>query len=107
MFDQVRVAPDDQDAFRFLWWPDGDLNQQPVDHRMEVHLFGAKASPSCCNFALKRAAEDNKGQFPEEVDRTVERKLYVNDCLKSVKSAKNAVQFMHQLRSIVSKGGFR
>ena len=107
MFHQVRVPPDDQDAFRFLWWPDGDLNQQPVDHRMEVHLFGATSSPSCCNFALKRTAEDNKGEFPEEVVRTVKRNFYVDDCLKSVKSAKNAVEFVHQLRSILSKGGFR
>ena len=107
MFHQVGVPPDDQDAFRFLWWPDGNLNQQPVEHRMEVHLFGATSSPSCCNFALKRTAEDNKGEFPEEVVRTVKRNFYVDDCLKSVKSAKDAVEFMHQLRSILSKGGFR
>ena len=31
MFHQVRVPPDYQVAFRFLWWLDGDLNQQPVD----------------------------------------------------------------------------
>ena len=103
MFHQVRVPPDYQDALRFLWWLDGDLNQQPVDHHMEVHLFGATSSPSCCNFALKRTAEDNKGQFPEEVVRTVKRNFYVDDCLKSVKSAKNAVEFMHQLRSILFK----
>ena len=39
MFHQIRVAPEDRDAFRFLWWPNGDLAQQPIDHRMEVHLF--------------------------------------------------------------------
>ena len=39
--------------------------------------------------------------------RTVKRNFYVDDCLKSVKSAKNAVEFVHQLRSILSKGGFR
>ena len=107
MLYQVRVPPDYQVAFRFLWWLDGDLNQQPVDNLMEVHLFGATSSPSCCNFALKRTAEDNNGEFPEEVVRTVKRNFYVDDCLKWVKSAKNAVGFMHQLRSILSKEGFR
>ena len=107
MSHQVRVPPDDQDEFRFLWWLDGDLNQQRVDHRMEVHLFGATSSPSCCNFALKRTAEDNKGEFSEEVVRTVKRNFYVDDCHKSVKSATNAVELIHQLRSILSKGGFR
>ena len=88
MFHQVRVPPDYQVAFRFLWWLDGDLNQQPVDHCIEVHFLGATSSPSCCQFALKRTAEDNKGEFPEEVVRTVKRNFYVDDCLKSVKSAK-------------------
>ena len=74
---------------------------------MEFHLFGATLSPSCCKFTLKRAAEDNKGEFPEEVVRTVKRNFYVDDCLKSDKSAEKAVEFMHQLKSILSKGGFR
>ena len=107
MFHQIRVAPADQDAFRFLWWPNGDLTQQPVDHRMEVHLFGATSSPSCSNFALRRTAEDNKGEFSEEVVKTVKRNFYVDDCLKSLKSAEDAVEFVDQLQDILSKGGFR
>ena len=107
MFHQIRVSPADQDAFRFLWWPDGNLNQEPVDHRMEVHLFGATSSPSCFKFALRRTAEDNKGEFTEEVVKTVKRNFYVDDCLKSVKSAENAIEVVDQLRRILSKGGFR
>ncbi len=38
MFHQVKVPADDVDLLRFLWWPDGDLNQDPVDFRMLVHL---------------------------------------------------------------------
>ena len=78
MFYQVRVPPADQDAFRFLWWPDGDLSEEPVDHRMEVHLFGATSSPSCSNFALRRTADDNKGEFADEVVKTVKRNFYVD-----------------------------
>ena len=107
MFHQIRVSPDDRDAFRFLWWPDGDLTQQPTDHRMEVHLFGATSSPSCSSFALRRTAEDNIAEFSEEVVKTVKRNFYVDDCLKSVKSVGNAVEVVDQLREILSKGGFR
>ena len=32
MFHQVRVPPDDCHALRFLWWEDGDLSRNPVDH---------------------------------------------------------------------------
>ena len=41
MFHQVRVSPNDVDFLRFLWWPKGDVNRKPVEHRMLVHLFGA------------------------------------------------------------------
>ena len=40
MFHQVRVKPGDASALRFLWWPDGDLDSEPEEHMMTVHLFG-------------------------------------------------------------------
>ena len=64
---------------------------------MEVHLFGATSSPSCSSFALRRTAEDNTGEFSEEVVKTVKRNFYVDDCLKSVKSVGNAVEVVDQL----------
>ena len=30
MFHQVRVHKTDIDCLRFLWWPDGDISQEPV-----------------------------------------------------------------------------
>ena len=59
MFYQVRVRPSDCEALSFLWWPDGNLDAQPEEYQMRVHLFGGASSPSCANFALKRTAEDN------------------------------------------------
>ena len=67
MFHQVKVDPKDSDALRFLWWPDDDLTQQPVEYRMEVHLFGSTSSPSCANFSLRKTAQDNTGEFASEV----------------------------------------
>ena len=106
MFHQIRVPPADRDAFRFLWWPNSDLSQIPVDHRMEVHLFDATSSPSCSNFALRKTAEDNKDEFPEDIIKTVERNLYVDDCLKSVKSSEQAVSLVDDLCDLLAKGGF-
>ena len=76
------MSPDDYDALRFLWWSDNDLDQEPVYYCMEVHLIGATSSPACSNFALKKATEDNIGEFDEEVMKTVKKNVYVDDCLK-------------------------
>ena len=31
MFHQVQVPPDDRDLLRFLWWPEGDMQQPPME----------------------------------------------------------------------------
>ena len=69
------MSPNDYDAFRFLWRLDNALDQEPVDYRMEVHLFGATSSPACSNFALRKAAEDNISEFDEEVVKTVKKNI--------------------------------
>lgn len=83
MFHQVRVPEEDHDFLRFLWWPGGDIAQEPVPYRMMVHLFGAVSSPSCASYALKRTALGNKSDFPAMVVETVQHNFYVDDCLKA------------------------
>ena len=58
MFHQVRVRPSDCNALSFLWWPDGNLDSEPEEYQMRVHLFGGASSPSCANFG----AEENGGR---------------------------------------------
>ena len=107
MFHQVRVKDDDCNALRFLWWPNGDLDQQPKIYCMQVHLFGATSSPSCAAYALKRTGRDNSRVFDSEVVATVDKNFYVDDCLKSVHSEERAIQMVSELRSLLSLGGFR
>jgi hypothetical protein len=107
MFHQVRVQEKDRDALRFLWWPGGDLDKEPVTYYMRVHLFGATSSPSCAAFAMKRTVHDNTELFQQEVCKTVERNFYVDDCLKSVSSEKKAIGLATDIQSLLKKGGFR
>ena len=99
MFHQVNVHCEDRDVLRFLWWPDNNLNAEPEEFQMTVHLFGAKSSPTCANFALRKTATDNADQFDEDAVGTVIPNFYVDDCLKSVRD--------EDLRDILQRGGFR
>jgi hypothetical protein len=107
MFYQVNVEPKDQDMLRFLWWPEGKLYMAPVEYRMTVHLFGATSSPSCCNFALRKTAIDNKAEFNPDVINAVHRNFYVDDLLKSTKSEEEGIQLVQDLCLLLSKGGFK
>ena len=75
MFHQVRVTRDDQDALRFLWWPEGNLNEFPMSYKMTVHLFGGTWSPSCCTYTLRRVAKDNAGSYSPAAVETIVQNL--------------------------------
>ena len=62
MFHQVRVSPKDCDALRFLWWPGNDLNKDPEDYQMLVHLFGATSSASGANREFKKRRRRRRRQ---------------------------------------------
>ena len=73
MFHQVHGTPNDYDALRFLWWPKGDLDADPQEFQVLVHLFGATSSPSCANFALRQTADDNGSMIVDTVKSLFER----------------------------------
>jgi hypothetical protein len=106
MFYQVRVTKADRDALRFLWWPGGDTNQQPVPYRLTVHPFGGVWSPSCCSYILRHVASEHQSEFGTDVARIVHDSFYVDDLLKSVATEEIAVDVITRLRLLLAKGGF-
>ena len=105
MFHQVCVKDGDTDSLRFLWKQ--DLNQsRPDTYQMLVHIFGAKCSPSCASFALKKTAMDNQNYFPEAVTKSVMRDFYVDDLLKSLQNDDIAIKYVKDMISVLNSGGF-
>lgn len=58
MYYQFMVSPGDRDLLRYLWWENDDVDNEPVDCRMRVHLFGAASSPGVATYALRRIAKE-------------------------------------------------
>ncbi|XP_053389066.1 uncharacterized protein LOC128552084 [Mercenaria mercenaria] len=71
-----------------------------------VHLFGARSSPSCANYALKRTVQDRSDDIDEEIADTVMKNFYVDDCLKSVDTVDHAKSVVKGLQKALSQGGF-
>lgn len=106
MFHQVNVAESDTDFLRFLWWPQGNVDTEPKEFRMTVHLFGAVSSPSIANFALRKTVQDNAGSFSLAVTSTIMENFYVDDCLKFAPTEQEAAQLISHLTAVCCKGGF-
>nr|XP_027210594.1 uncharacterized protein LOC113803983 [Penaeus vannamei] len=107
MFHQVKVPPEDRDVLRFLWWPGGDTSRAPVEYRMSVHVFGAKSSPSCVNFALRRTAEEHGSQYGNEVIEVIRRNFYVDNLLIASDDKESMKQLVKDLIDFCAAGGWR
>jgi len=73
---------------------------------MMVHLFGAKSSPACASYALRKVADDNETHASQITLETVRDSFYVEDCLKSVDDVDVAIRLVKELDFLLKSGGF-
>ena len=106
MFHQVRVDPMHTNALRFLWWENGNVNQEPIICQMLVHLFGATSSPSCANFSLRQTALEFGHHYDPVISSIVNNNFYVDDCLVSLSSVQEASYVYHNLTKLLERRGF-
>ena len=107
MYHQVFVPEEQRSFLRFLFWPDGNLQAEPIDLEMCVHPFGAVSSGSCANYALLQTADDNENKYGSEAANTLRREFYVDDNLKSVESVAKAKNLFGATRNMCETGGFK
>ena len=69
-------------------------------------MYSALHTRQAARVCLIQAAEDNADEFEVTV-MTVKRNFYVDDCIKSVATEKEAIRLVSQLTTLLAKGGFR
>ena len=74
---------------------------------MCVYLFGTVCSPGCANFALKQTAVDFKDNFDQNTVDVINNCFYVDDCLASSPSVKEAERLLKEVSELLMKGGFK
>ncbi|XP_073764218.1 uncharacterized protein [Danio rerio] len=104
MFHQVRLLPKDKQVLRFLW-RDLCRDREPDIYEWQVLPFGTTCSPCCAIFALQHHAQGHKGDMPKLVN-IVENSFYVDNCLYSTPTAKEAKDVVDGLRQLLAEGGF-
>ena len=103
MFLQVQVPEQDRSCLRFLWRP---RTNEPVQiYEYQRHVFGAKSSPTCANYALKRVGLDNEKEYPIAA-KAIQNNFYMDDFIKSVETSEEAIEVFNQLQPLLSQHGF-
>ena len=107
MFHHVKVNPEHMDALCFLWWPDGDLQREPLPYQMTVHIFGAKSSPCCANFNLRQTVVKFGHLYEQLISKIVYSTFYADNCLVSLPTVHEAILAQQGLHELLAKRGFR
>lgn len=94
------------DFLSFLWWQDGNTDEEPKEYRMIVHIFGAASSPGCVNYGMKYLAYEHVKDYLFSAS-FIHKNFYVEDGLISVDSVQKAKQLISQAQEICAKGKLR
>ena len=104
MFLQVKAPPADCKVLRFLW---RENNTDPISvYEYGRHIFGAKSSPTCVNYALQQVGRDGRDDNGM-VANLINRNFYMDDFVKSINSEEEAVDVYKSLRKSLADRGFQ
>lgn len=103
MFLQIKIRPEDQHVFRFLW--QSSLNAPVKVCVMQSLVFGATCSPFIAQYVKNKNALKFQDLYPEAVDVIVNNH-YMDDCLHSCASETRASELVRDITAIHKQGGF-
>ena len=103
MFLQVQVPKRDKSCLRFLWRP--TMNEPVQIYEYQRHVFRAKISPTCANYALKRVAINNDDEFTIPAN-TIQNNFYMAISTSQSKHLKKQSRFSNNCNLFFQKHGF-
>ncbi|XP_063743151.1 uncharacterized protein LOC134866887 [Eleginops maclovinus] len=107
MFHCFVLREDHRNFLRFLWHRNNDLDDDVIEYRMCVHVFGNSPSPSVATYGLRRAAAEGEREYGVEARLFVERNFYVDDGLLSVPSEQEAITLLHNTQGMLALSNLR
>ncbi|KAE8608068.1 hypothetical protein XENTR_v10011388 [Xenopus tropicalis] len=107
MFHCFLIREDHRNYLRFLWHRNNDLDEDVIEYRMRVHVFGNSPSPAVATYGLRRTAKEGEAEFGHDVRQFIERDFYVDDCLKSLSTPKEAINLLKRTQHLLSSANLR
>nr|XP_055046841.1 uncharacterized protein LOC129432444 [Misgurnus anguillicaudatus] len=107
MFHCFVVREDHRNFLRFLWYRNNDLENEVVEFRMRVHVFGNSPSPAVAMYGLKKAALEGEKEHGSDVKQFIERNFYVDDALVSLPTEQEAITLLRNAQAILAASNLR
>ncbi|XP_015118392.1 uncharacterized protein LOC107042036 [Diachasma alloeum] len=108
-FLQISVNPEDRDTLRFLWKPTSNP-QQTHTYRHRRVVFGVSSSPfllgATIDLHLNQAIEKSTTEHRTTVLQKLRKSFYVDNCVTSVHSLEEFLEFKNMAIKTLQAGGF-
>ncbi|XP_076861369.1 uncharacterized protein LOC143514271 [Brachyhypopomus gauderio] len=101
MFYCFYVKDEHRDVLRFLWFKDNNPENEVVDYRMTVHVFGNSPSPAVATYGLRRSAQEGEKDFGSDVCEFIKTDFYVDNVLRSFPSEAEAVDVLMRAQQLL------
>ncbi|XP_061191733.1 uncharacterized protein LOC133199970 [Saccostrea echinata] len=101
MFYSFYVNEEHRDLLRFLWYRNNNPEDELIDYRMRVHVFGNTPSPAVATYGLRKAVKNSD----KDVRDFVERNFYVDDGLVSVPTTEEAIELVKKTQQVLKDQG--
>ncbi|XP_050419153.2 uncharacterized protein LOC126832434 [Patella vulgata] len=105
MFHCFLVQENHRNFLRFLWYKDNIFENEIIEYRMRVHVFGNSPSPAVATYGLRRSALIGQETFGIDVKNFVDRNFYVDDGLASLPTSEQAIDLMKRTQKALLVGG--
>ncbi|XP_062592880.1 uncharacterized protein LOC134254337 [Saccostrea cucullata] len=101
MFYSFYVNEEHRDLLRFLWYRNNNPEDELIDYRMRVHVFGNTPSTAVATYGLRKAVVNSD----KDVRDFVERNFYVDDGLVSVSTTDEAIELVKKTQQVLKEQG--
>ncbi|XP_013178833.1 PREDICTED: uncharacterized protein LOC106125965, partial [Papilio xuthus] len=106
MFLRIKIKPDNQHVFRFLWKDPTAGDDAPIKVCvMQCLIFGATCSPFIAQYVKNKNASIYEDLYPEAV-KVILNNHYMDDCLHSTTSIGEAIELIKNITEIHGHAGF-
>jgi len=106
MFFQIALDPKDRDMLRFFPFSKEIISKDAEHWRFTVMPYGLVCVPSIAGFCIKYTAMKNYANIPPETLIRIEKDIYVDDFITSVKSKAEAKSVINDAKKLLATTGF-
>ena len=107
MFHAFYVREEDRDLLRFFWFEGNNPENEIVEYRANVMIFGNNSSPACATYGLRYTTLDEKSQSLPESCKFINHNMYVDDGLGSADTVSEALDILQGSISILARYNIR